>query len=91
MSKRNDEATNEFSEALFSAVTDGTTHPLFDEASSDLVQAAIRDGWISPTESSIGRGKHGGLAGHLLNRLPLFDRAPVDEILDIRKAGLYPF
>ena len=91
MSKRNDKATNEFAGALFDTVTDGTTHPLFDEPTSDLVQAAIREGWISPSESTIGRGKHSALAGHLLSRLPLFDLAPVDEILDIRKAGLYPF
>jgi hypothetical protein len=35
--------------------------------------------------SSIARGKHSVLAGKLLERLPLFHEATIDEILDIRK------
>ena len=37
------------------------------------------------SDSGAARGKHAGLASHLLRRLPLFEAAPVDEILDIRR------
>jgi hypothetical protein len=85
MSQRNSEIVREFAEGVFSTVTDGSTYPLFDGQTNEFVKAAIRDGWIKVSDSAVGRGKHGGLAGHLLKRLPSFDQASVDEILDIRK------
>jgi len=85
MSKRNDTMIREFVEGVSSAVSDGSTYPLFDDLTRELVKASIDEEQIAVSESAVHRGRHSGLAGHLLERLPLFDQASVDEILDIRK------
>jgi len=84
MSRRNDEMVREFTEGVFRTVGHSSTHPLFDRPTNELVEAAIRDGWIRPSESAVDRGRHGGLSGHLLQRLPSLDQATVDEVLDVR-------
>jgi hypothetical protein len=80
-----DEIIWEFVERVSSAVSNGLTYPLFDGKTSDLVQALVREKHIDISDSDVDRGKHSGLAGHLLQRLPLFDQASIDEILDIRQ------
>lgn len=39
-----------------------------------------------PSPSAVHRGRHGGLAGDLLGRLPLFEAATIIEVLDVRRA-----
>ncbi len=85
MSKRNDNMIREFVEGVSRAVSDGSTYPLFDDLTRELVKASIDEEQIAVSESAVHRGRHSGLAGHLLERLPLFDQASVDEILDIRR------
>ena len=75
----------EFWEAVSRAVTDGTTYPLFDEQTSELVRAAVEEGKIAVSERGAAHGRHSGLAAHLLERLPHFESARIDEVLDIRK------
>jgi hypothetical protein len=67
------------------AVADGETNPLFDQMSGDLLRTGVEAGVVSPSESGIARGRHSGLASDLLRRLPLFEKATVQEILDIRR------
>ena len=85
MDSHDNKLIGEFVENVSGAVSDGSTYPLFDAQTSELISAGIRANKISVSESGISRGKQVGLAGHLLERLPLFEQATVDEILDIRK------
>ncbi len=75
----------EFLDLIGDAVADGDTNPLFDEMSGDLLRTGVEAGVVSPTESGIARGRHSGLASDLLRHLPLFEKATVKEILDIRR------
>ncbi len=85
ISQRSDKMIWEFVERVSSAVSDSSTYPLFDTETGELVREKVDAKRIGVSESDIGRGKHSGLAGHLLKRLPLFDQASVDEILDVRE------
>lgn len=75
----------EFLDLIDKAVADGDTNPLFDRMSGDLLRTGLEAGVVSPTESGITRGRHSGLAADLLRRLPLFEKATVQDILDIRR------
>ena len=77
--------TLQYFEFVKEAVTDGQTYPLFDEPTGGLVRASIRDGVLSVSGVRTARGRHIGLAANLLERLPLFDEASVDEVVDIRR------
>lgn len=75
----------EFVEVLSQTISDGTTYPLFDDQTGDIVRLAVKEGKFSVSEAGIARSKHSGLAANLLERLPLFDDASIDELLDIRR------
>ncbi|QIN82791.1 hypothetical protein GBA63_09110 [Rubrobacter tropicus] len=75
----------EFLNLIGDAVADGDTNPLFDQMSGNLVRTGMEAGVVSPTESGEARGRHSGLASDLLRQLPLFEKATVKEILDIRR------
>lgn len=74
----------EFFEVVSNAVADGSTYPLFNDTTGQVINSAIREGKISVPEGGTARGKHIGLAAGLLERLPLFDLATIQEILEIR-------
>jgi hypothetical protein len=80
-----DELTLEFFDLIAEAVANGSTHPLFDDISGDLLRAGVDVGAVTPSESSVARGRHSGLATDVLGRLPLFEKASVQQILDIRR------
>ncbi len=80
-----DETYDEYLDGILDAVGDGKTYPLFDDLTGGIVGEAVRNGLIVPSRGAVARGRHGGLSGDLLRRLPLFERASVPEILDIRK------
>lgn len=75
----------EFLDLIGEAVADGATNPLFDQMSGDLLRTGVEAGVVSSSSSGIARGRHSGLASDLLRRLPLFEKATVQEILDIRR------
>jgi hypothetical protein len=75
----------EYFDQISSAVSNGNTYPLLDNMTGELIRRAILEGKMTVSESGIARAKHIGLAGHLMQDLPLFDAASIDEILDIRK------
>lgn len=80
-----DEAWEEYRAAILEAVGDKDTYPLFDDLTGDdVVRQAVRGGIISPTAGAERRSRHGGLSGDLLQRLPMFERANVSEVLDVR-------
>lgn len=74
---------DEFTAVIMQAVSDRTTYPLFDDGPARIVNAGLEAESISPTR--IARAKQSQLAADLLGRLPLFDAASMNEILDIRR------
>lgn len=67
------------------AVEDTSTYPLFDDLTGDFIGEAVRYGLLAPTQAGIARGQHGGLSADLLQRLPLFERAKLSDVLAIRR------
>jgi hypothetical protein len=81
-----DQAYDEYRRTILEAVGDGDTYPLFDDLTGgDVVARAVRQGVIRPSPGAKRRGKHGGLSGDLLQRLPMFEKASVSEVLDVRE------
>ena len=80
-----EEVTAELFGVLSGAVSEGATYPLFDDHAGKLVRLGVDAGVIRVSESGATKGRQAGLASDLLRRLPLFEDAPVDEILSIRR------
>jgi hypothetical protein len=74
----------EYFSVVADAVVSGTTYPLLDEPTGDLISSAIAEGKVVPLGASVDRAKQVGLPSSLFARLPLFDKASIDEIVDIR-------
>jgi hypothetical protein len=75
----------EFLDQAMGAVEDDSTYPLFDDLTGDFVGEAVRHGLVTATEAGVARGRHSGLSGDLLRRLPLFERASLSDVLGIRR------
>jgi hypothetical protein len=75
----------EYFEYLKDALLSGSTYPLFDQKTGELIRFSVEEGKIQLTETLIGLGKHAGLSADLLQRLPLFEEATIAEIRDIRR------
>jgi len=86
--RRSDEFYEQVTAELFGVlsrtVSEGATYPLFDAHAGELVRLGVEASVIRVSESGATKGRHAGLASDLLRRLPLFEDAPVDEILSIR-------
>lgn len=76
---------DEFNRVVMDAMSDSTTHPLFDDGTGSIVKLGIEVGLISPTATRVAQAKQTQLAANVLNRLPLFEEASMNEILDIRR------
>lgn len=61
------------------------SYPLFDELSNDLLLTASKCHLIRLDESEKRKIAHAGLSDNLIRKLPSFEFATVNEILDIRK------
>lgn len=85
-----DSLTQQYFDSVSDVVLSGKTYPLFDDLTGDLVSSAIKDGTIKPHKISLNRAKQVGLSSNLLQRLPLFDDAPMNEIIDIRRELAQP-
>ena len=75
----------EFVSVVGETVSDRSTFPLFDEEMGSLISLGIKAGRIPVSEIGIAHGKEVGLAADIFKRLPLFPRASVKEVLDIRR------
>jgi hypothetical protein len=78
-------SAEEYFDAISNALTSGETYPLVDDVTGSLIELAIKEEKISLLGISEKRAKHVGVSSGLIERLPLFDYASIDEILDIRK------
>ena len=74
----------EYFSTVADAVVSGATYPLLDEPTGDLISSAITEGLIVPLGASVDRAKQVGLPPNLFARLPFFDKASIDEVVDIR-------
>ena len=77
-------AAETYAEAVARAVGRGDTTPLLDAETASGVREAIAEGRIGVPGPRAVRARDGGLAAHTLQRLPLFERATVAEVLDVR-------
>ncbi len=66
-------------------VWSGTAYPMLDLETADQLSHAISRGAPPPSRPLTDQAKHVNLSSDLLRRLPLFDSASIDEILDIRR------
>ena len=84
MEVRNEPLLQEFVQGMFSAVNNGSSLPLFDGQTSSLINAGVKEGIITPSITIIGNAKHSALASDLLERIPFFEDATIDQVLEIR-------
>lgn len=75
----------EFAGTIMRTVSDSSTYPLFDDGTGSIVRAGVDVGSVTPTPTRISQAKQTQLAANLLSKLPLFDDASMNEILDIRR------
>lgn len=76
---------DQFSEFITSAIADPYSYALLDDLSGRFIESKISSGEIQISESDIEKNKQVSLASKLFERLPNFDLASLDEIIDIRK------
>lgn len=62
-----------------------SSFPLFDETSSKLMSAAVSARIVQLNDMDKRKITHAGLSEKMIRQLPSFERASVDEILDINK------
>ena len=77
-------AAETYAAAVADAVARGHATPLLDGPTAEAIRDASEAGWAGVTERRAHQARGGGLAAHVLQRLPLFDRATVPEVLDVR-------
>lgn len=75
----------EFVDLVGEAVKNGDTYPMFDGSAGGYIRKLIDDGLLAASEPRMSQAKQSQLAANLLGRLPEFDGASVNEILDIRR------
>lgn len=80
-----EEVAMDYITAVSAAASDAQTYPMFDEDTSDIMSSRIASGEFGLSSAATNRGKETALAADLLARLPLFERASVREIIDIRR------
>lgn len=61
------------------------SYPLFDEQSNNLMAAAIKAKIVQLSDAEQRKIRHAGVSDNFIQRLPSFEMASVDEIMDIRK------
>ncbi|HEY0069484.1 MAG TPA: hypothetical protein VGE04_05895 [Chloroflexia bacterium] len=90
----NDAATDVFIDLIFNSLVDGTSYPLLDETFGGLVSNTLtevksqRRNYARPlvlSDEAVKSARETRLAVDLFSRLPTFETASLDEILDIRK------
>jgi len=80
-----DDVLREFVDTVGNEVINGKTYPLFDEDTGKLISTGIKEGFFKYQNSSLEKSRHIGFVSDLIQRLPTFEGASIDEVLDIRK------
>jgi hypothetical protein len=79
-----DELVHEYFEVVAGTLGISSSLPLFDEQTGHLIRSGIDAGAVTIRDSGAQRSREAGIAAYLLERLPLFEQATIDETLDIR-------
>ena len=79
----------EFFEKTRAAVT-GATYPVLDEQTNGVLKSAAENRRIDLNESATKRVVHAQAADLILRRLPTFEKATLDELVDIKRALATP-
>jgi len=74
----------QFSNFISKAINDPYSYALLDDLSGRFIDTQISSGVLKISPSDIEKNKQVSLASHLFERLPNFDLASIDEIIDIR-------
>ncbi|MBI5928751.1 MAG: hypothetical protein HY862_05545 [Chloroflexi bacterium] len=74
-----------FLSSVISSITTGNTYPIFDNRTSKLIKSLVDEKILTTTPVQSNRSKQVSLPSDLLRRLPFFDEASIDEIIDIRR------
>ena len=77
-------AAETYARVVAEAVACGDTTPLLDADTAQGLGEAVAQGRVAVSAARSARARNGGLAAHTLQQLPLFERATVAEVLDVR-------
>ena len=76
---------NRFVSVLKKSINDSQCLPLIDSSTKNLVSNMVASGDFVPSTYGVSRANQAGMFTNLLNRLPEFEKASIDEVLDIRR------
>jgi hypothetical protein len=79
-----DEIAERYFARIQETLSSGNTYPLFDHATSNLVNLGVEAGVLTPVPAARRHGRDAALASGLFDQLPNFEHATMSEVLDIR-------
>lgn len=79
------DVTSQFIDGVLSDIRDPNTFPMLDAQTKRIVNAGVREGVFQFTDAEVKKGRHVALAGHVFDRLPVFENVPIDELIDVRE------
>ena len=82
--KRIHSMVHDFSQIMQQMLNSKNSYPLFDQMTGDFVNNGLKAGWFSVSELQVSRAKHSKLASEMIRRLPSFESATIEELLDIK-------
>lgn len=85
-----EELTGGYFANLLGTIKHGTSFPLFDNISTDIVRAVINNKIIDFGKTDKEIIRHAGIANNILSTLPTLEKASIDEILDFKKEMKVP-
>lgn len=80
-----DKLISEYMKSLEDVLSLHYNYPLFDTEISKMVNSAVKSELITITNGTQERMKHSNLTMTMLRSLPSFEKATIDEVVDIRK------
>ena len=75
---------------LMNAMYNGTAYPLFDKASSGLIDSVIKTKLLDIGRLDENVLRHAGIASEILMTLPTLESASVDELLSLKNENQVP-
>lgn len=78
------DVTHQFIDGVLADIRNPNTFPMLDAHTKRIINAGVREGVFQFTDAEVKKGQHVALAGHVFDRLPVFERASVDELVDVR-------
>ena len=75
---------------LMNAMYDGTAYPLFDKASSGLIDSVVKSKLLDIGKLDEKVLRHAGVASEILMTLPTLEAASVDELIALKKENQIP-